>query len=274
MKLILSLSLLLVCFPACGATKSPKMDEFVSTLYKKASEKATSFFQTTGTPVVDYVHPSLRTESDPVLHERATAHFEYYKDDQCAEREFILDLKINRCGNYLGNVVVTLLSEVGSNWMLSLQYYDGACENTEGDPVMKIYEKNVCTPLDGAYVKFNLIGHPQKSIPGGGGAVVFYENENDCQISKHTNLARANMMITWSFDVCSSGFLGYVKAMSCDSDFYYFRIYSEATCDPITSGGFEIPTALDCSIDQPFFQPIQVLCIADSGHDENHTGVR
>jgi hypothetical protein len=163
MKLIWSLSLLHGCLQLNIAAKSPDMDELVSTFYQKESEKVASFFLTAGTPVVDYAHPTLRTEAEAVLHDRATAHFEYYKDAACTQIDHFLDLKINSCSNLHGPLVVSLLTEIGSHWMLALQPMDGDCSNPKGEPTINSYEKNVCTLVDGGYVKFNLIGHRNPS---------------------------------------------------------------------------------------------------------------
>jgi hypothetical protein len=199
-----------------------------------------------------------------VLHERATAHFTYYTDSVCREIDYVLDLKINRCANIHGPLVVTLLSEVDTTFTLSLQAMDGACQHTEGGPVMKIYEKNACMYVDGAYVKFNLIGHPVKSIPGGGGAMVVYENFVDCHISTHTNLARAVMMITWPFGPCSSGYFNYVRAVSCDANLKFIPYNGDSTCDSMNAMAMtEFPATLDCpgTGEFPFLYPYKVLCI-------------
>jgi hypothetical protein len=41
------------------AGETPKMEVLASTGFKNASEKVASFLKTAGTPVVDYVHPTL-----------------------------------------------------------------------------------------------------------------------------------------------------------------------------------------------------------------------
>jgi hypothetical protein len=275
MKLILSLSLLFWCFQLINAMKTPNVDELGSSLYLQEYEKAALFFRTAGTPVVDYVHPTLRTESDPVLHERATAHFTYYKDSTCDEIDYVIDLKINRCANFYGSLIVTLLSEVGSTFTVSIQQLQADCVTAAGDPTVKIYEKNACTPVDFTYVKFNLIAHPLKSIPGGGGAMVVYENSFDCHISTHTNLARAVMMITWPFGTCSLGYSGYVKAISCDADFLKFMTYDDENCDQMNAMTMkEFSATLDCpgSGGFPFLHPFKVLCIADTGPGNGGAG--
>jgi hypothetical protein len=135
MKVALSLALLFVCFELGNAVESPKLEEFASSMYQKASERAALFFKSAGTPVVDDTHPSFRAESDPGLHERATAHLTFYKDDHCTERDYILDLKINRCGNYMGNTKATILGESSTSWLIQLQPYDAACENPIGGSI-------------------------------------------------------------------------------------------------------------------------------------------
>jgi hypothetical protein len=274
MKLILSLPLLFQLF---SAARSAHPEEIASTLYQKASEAVTSFFKTAGTPVVGYSHPTLRTESDPVIHERATAHFEYYKDSACTELDYSLDVKINRCANYFGNAKITLVSEVGQNWMLFTQPYDASCEVPQGPAVLEAFTKNLCTPAGGSYIKFNLIAHPLKSIPGGGQALVFYDNYYDCHISDHTNLARANMVISWQNGVCATSLLGTVKAVSCDAVSLNFYAYSDMVCDPMAILGELVaipsdPLIWGCPTIPPFAVPFQSLCLAASGPGNSGAG--
>jgi hypothetical protein len=269
MKLILPLFLVYGWLQWGNAAKMLVLEEVASKLYQKGSEVAGSFFKTAGTPVVDYVHPSLRTESDPVLHERATAHFAIYTDPDCLQLDSILDLKINRCASfYTGNLKPTLMEETGSSWLLSLQDYDASCESTIGSPVVQTFEKNVCqeSALGIGFVKFNLIGHPKKSIPGGGGAWVFYDNDDDCEISKHTNLARAQMMITWPIGGCTDGFFSFVKPISCDATEFTLDLYNDALCPAGMSWGTAQystnPAILGCPHNSIFLTPFQVRCIA------------
>jgi hypothetical protein len=269
MKLLLSLFLVCGWFQWGNAAKTPELEEVASMLYQKGSEIAGAFFKTAGVPVVDYVRPSLRTESDPVLHERATAHFEIYTDPDCSQLDSLLDMKINRCASfYTGNLKPTLLEETGASWILSLQEYDASCQNTIGSPVVQTFEKNVCQEsAEGiGFVKFNLIGHPKKSIPGGGGAWVYYDNDADCEISKHTNLARAQMMITWPFGGCIDGPFFLVKPISCDASEFTADLYTDANCPAGTALGTAQystnPAIFGCPVDGIFSTPFQVRCIA------------
>jgi hypothetical protein len=264
MKLILSLSLLLQVY---SVARSAHPEEIAATLYQKASETVTSFFKTAGTPVVGYSHPTLRTESDPVIHERATAHFEYYKDSSCTELDYRLDVKINRCASYIGNSKITIISEIGSDWMLSYQPYDASCEIPQGPAQVEAFTKNSCKQGDGVYVKFNLIAHPLKSIEGGGQALVFYDNYYDCHISDHTNLARANMVLSWPNGVCATGLLGTIKAVSCDAVTMNFYSYSDLVCDQMAIVGELVTIPTDpliwgCPTIPPFAVPFQALCLA------------
>jgi hypothetical protein len=266
MKLTLSLSLLFGCFQWGSAATRRNLNELASTLYQKASGKATTFFKSAGTPVADYIRPFLRSESDPELQERATAHFSFYKDSQCTQMDYILDVKINRCARNLGNLKPILIEDDPNYLTIVLQPYDQSCENPDGSAAYQTYLKNTCTFVDGSYVIFNLIGRPRKFIPGGGGAFVFYDNDIDCYISKHSNLALAQMMITWPFDMCTTGFGDYVKAVSCDSDSFHYMTYSEPTCDMSSSSSSLVeistdPAVLDCPTLPPFLLPYQVMCI-------------
>jgi hypothetical protein len=82
---------------------------------------------------------------------------------------------------------------------------------------MRTFTKNSCVPSGNDYVTFNLIAHPLQSIPGGGGAFVYYDNLVDCQISKHVNLARAETVLTLPNNVCTyGGFIGFARIISCD----------------------------------------------------------
>jgi hypothetical protein len=129
MKLLLVLSVL--CRLGESVAKDPNPEEFASQLYEKASEKVVSFFKTAGTPVVDFVHPSLRTE-ETEFHKRATAHFSYYKDSDCTELNYIVDQKISRCINRLGNEKIRVVSEDATSWTLTFHQYDASCENYLG----------------------------------------------------------------------------------------------------------------------------------------------
>jgi hypothetical protein len=191
-----------------------------------------------------------------------------------------VDLKINRCTRFLGNSAVTLVSEVGPNWKLSFQHYDDSCETPIGSPGSTAdFEKNACTLDDGLYVTLNIIAHPLKSIPSGGGAFVYYENHYDCQISKHTNLARAVLMLTWQLGNCGDALVDYVKPIACDSTSLVFEHYSDNICDPLNSLGMSThptdPAVLDCPNDVLFQYPYQVLCIAASaGGNDGANGTR
>jgi hypothetical protein len=166
---------------------------------------------------------------------------------------------------------LTVVSEVGPNFMLSYQEYDASCETHVGPANVVKYEKNACT-LDGSlYVTLNIIAHPLKSIPSGGGA--FYENHSDCQISKHTNLARAVLMLTWQLGTCQEGFADYVIPTSCDSTSLVIQHYSDDTCDPLGSRGPSVystdPAVFDCPNNPLFPYSYQVLCIAASAGPGN-----
>jgi hypothetical protein len=182
MQLILSLSVFFGCLQLSIAAKMPKPEEFASALYRTGSKRVTAFFKNAGSLVDNNLHPSLRTESDPVLHERATAHFTIFKDNGCTIIDHILDVKINRCADYLGNIKATITGEELDQYSVSIQQFDESCESSLGPPKVQVFQKNVCAVSDVGlgYMTFNLIGNPKKSIPGGGGAFVFYDNKFDC----------------------------------------------------------------------------------------------
>jgi hypothetical protein len=269
---------ILVLFPLlCGyvqlirAVQSPKTEEFAFQIYQMATEKVGSFFKTAGTPVTDSVHPSLRTE-EAEIHPRATAHLTYYRDSQCTQVDYILDVKIGRCFTFLGDTIKPVItSEDDSTWTLAFVPYDASCEKIMDSRPSQNYPKNTCIITNDGPVTFNLIAHPLKSIPGGGEALVFYDNYNDCQISKHTNLARANMVATWRTDDCTAAIFGfYVKSVSCDSSSMKFNGYQNGFCT-IPTSAFEIstdPAVFDCAALPDLVNysgNFQALCIADSG---------
>jgi hypothetical protein len=278
MKFFLQLSLVLAYLQWSSAT-NPKLEEIAASMYQKASTAATSFFKTAGKPAEDYVRPNLRTEADAVLHDRGTAHLTVYRDAQCTVRDYVLDVKINRCAKYLGNLKLNIFLELDFGWFIFAEQWDDTCENPVGSPSPLIFPKNQCYPgPNGQYVKFNLIAHPLKTISGGGGAFVFYDNYYDCHISKHTNLARAQMMITSQLGVCTSGDVpvGSATVVSCDSDSLNYIPYSDQICTSPVSPLLEIPTdpaVLDCPSSPPYNLHFQALCIADSGTIENNTGI-
>jgi hypothetical protein len=269
MKFILLLLSLLLCggLHLGRAVKTPNAEELASKVYEMANEKFASFFKTKGTPVTDYVHPSLRTE-EAEIHPRATAHITYYKDSDCTQIDYILDRKISRCLSSFGNQRIRIVSEQDSSWILAFEQYDDACENALGGFTSEAsFPKNVCIDGgDGISTSFDIIAHPLKSIPAGGAAFVFYDSQNDCDISKHTNLARAHVMWTWPMGVCQNGFLGYQKVVSCDSTAWKLDIYNDNTCtpEPISQGSFSTVPAVSCPDIEFFSIPYQVLCIADS----------
>jgi hypothetical protein len=267
MKLILVLSLLWRCFQLGNAETSLNSDELASQLYQKATAKIAFFFDTAGTPLVDFVRPSLRTASNSAIHDHATAHFTYYKDKFCTQPDYILDMKINRCADYLGNIKPTIVQQNASKWTISFEPFDPSCTNSIGAPTYEEFEKNVCTPVGSDYVTFNLIAHPLKSVPGGGDAFVFYDNDYDCQISTHVNLGRAQLMYTFLIDVCTVGFYGNMKATSCTSgafDLLQFYVYSKEGCDPGTLEAINNIGGNGCFHVSPSI-PYRILCIADSG---------
>jgi hypothetical protein len=261
------------CFQMGRAANILHRDEFASQAFQTAYEKVASFFKTSGTPVTDYAHPSLRTEESGI-HDRATAHFTFYKDNQCTQPDYFVDTKISRCSRFLGsslpNLKLTVLEESGTKWIIGLQQTDEFCEPVN-DPLPLAFPKNTCTSIGFfGFITFNLIAHPLKSIPGGGAAVVLYDNEVDCQISKHTNLARAQMVLTWPMGVCSVGSFEPLKIVSCDATSMKFNIDSanNGLCAPEAAVAGEIPTDPKCAtVGLPFRDPhpYQVLCIADSG---------
>jgi hypothetical protein len=266
MKLILSLVVLLGCLQWINGAEIPKLDGMAAALYRQASARASAFFQTAGTPVANFTHPSLRTEA--VLHERGTAHFTIYRDADCTQLDHILDLKINHCSQFEHSLLVTIAGEMGDFYMVTLQKYDESCTTPVGDPENFTFEKFTCyaSPV-GGYATFNVRGNPKKSIPGGGGAFVFYDNHYDCHISKHTNLGRSQMVITWPFDKCSTGFEQHVKDDSCDAVSFKYRTYGDdSTCSSLP-GMVEVstnPAVLDCpttGTETAFSKPYQVRCI-------------
>jgi hypothetical protein len=266
MKFIpLLLSLLCGCFLLVNAVKGPSVEEFASQVYQMANEKFATFFKTAGTPVTASAHPSLRTE-DAELHPRATYHLTYYKDSDCTQIDYIVDLKVSRCLSFFGNERKRIVSEQDSSWIIASELYDDACENALGGTLAEnSYPKNVCTGEGGVYTTFDIIAHPLKSIPGGGASFVFYDSEDDCLISKNTNLARAQLVWTWPMDVCSIGFFDYQKTVSCDATAWKFDTYNDNTCtpEPASQQSFSNDPAISCPLG--FFGiPFQVLCIADS----------
>jgi hypothetical protein len=76
------------------------------------------------------------------------------------------------------------------------------------------------------------------------------------------------MMFTWPFNKCTTGFLSFVKATSCDADFFKYTDYAiDYQCLPSPSNALvEIstnPAVLDCPVGDPVFsKPFQVKCIA------------
>jgi hypothetical protein len=267
MKLILSLSLLLGFLQWIKAAEHSTLDDMAGAMYRKALERATAFFQTAGTPVVNNAHPSLRTEA--VLHERGTAHFTIYKDADCTQLDHILDLKINHCSQFMHSTLVTIEDEIEDTYKVRLQTYDESCTTPVGSPSDYFFEKFTCyqSPV-GGYTMFNVRGNPKKSIPGGGGAFVFYDNYYDCHISKHTNLGRSQMVITWPFDECATGFEQHVKADSCDAVSFKYRPYGDdSTCTSTMSPLTEIstnPAVLNCpttGTEGAFSKHYQVRCI-------------
>jgi hypothetical protein len=271
MKLYLQLSLLLVldCFHFGCSLAPPKLED-PSSMFQKAPERAIAFFKTAGKPLVEYVHSSLRAKSSSALHDHATAHFEFFSDDKCTVPQYMLDLKINRCSKY-GNFKPTIVDELLDSYVLSLQFYDDSCESPSSEPTLQMFSKNSCTlsTIFGTYMTFNLNDHPKKSILGGGAAFVYYDNSDDCQISKHTNLARAQMVITWRANVCTPFFIGFMKVGSCNLDSFNYNIYSDPNCFPADFVGTTKlstdPAILACPIDYYFKLPFQVLCVANSG---------
>jgi hypothetical protein len=127
------------------------------------------------------------------------------------------------------------------------------------------YPKNECIRYGGSYLTFNLIAQPLKSIPGGGAAFVYYDNLDDCRISKHTNLGRAETVLTIPRSACSTGAFGPVNVVSCDSSAMTFQHYYDETCtQPWYQQSYTTVQADSCSpADVPI--PNQVLCITDSG---------
>jgi hypothetical protein len=270
MKLILSLSLLIGFLHwGSAAKKLLEREELASSMYQTASEKVTAFFQNAGTPVENYVHNSLRT-ADDVLHDKETAHLVFYKDDHCTQVDFIIDGKINRCAVYLGNLKPLILSDDGTTLITSLQAYDETCMTPLGNPLILAFQKNVCTNVGGTYVTLDLLQRPKKQIPGGGAAIVFYDTVEDCPKRK-VNLDRANLMITWPLDVCTTGFVegyGFVQAIHCDKEVAQFIPYGDETCSEASEGDVVSyatdPRELGCPTCAPFGVPYQVLCIEDS----------
>jgi hypothetical protein len=278
MKLFFQL-LLLLAYLQLSSAKSLKLEDVAASMYQKASATATSFFKTAGKPADDYAHPNLRTAEDAVLHDRGTAHLTVYRDPQCTVRDYVLDVKINRCAKYLGNVKLSIFFEFPVGWAMFATQYDDSCENPTGLATPLVFLKDTCAPgPNGEFVKFNIIAHPRKYISGGGGgAFVFYDNYYDCHISKHTNLARAQMMISSQFGVCTSGDVpvGSAKVVSCDSDSLNYIPYLDQSCTtPVSpmSPIIEIPTdpeVLDCPSSPPYNLHFQALCLADGPEEDS-----
>jgi hypothetical protein len=278
MKFVLLLSLLCVYLQLVDAiTTVTSGDEIASRMYQVVSEQIASVLKTAGTPVKNSVH-HLRTEADPTIHERATLHFEFYgDDDQCTPNSLktIADQKIGRCTALGQNYKPLALSENADSITLTFIPYDEACENELGDALLtQEYPKNICILTTEGYAIINLIAHPLKAIPGGGAALVYYESYFDCHISKHTNLARANLVITLPLDSCSTtsfNFFGTSKAISCDSTSMNFNTYpnDDDQCIGDPDVEYELstdPAVLNCPTVHVTYDTLrlQVLCIADS----------
>jgi hypothetical protein len=270
MKLILVLSLLCGCCQLSHAVNGANAEDFASQMYQEASKKVATFFKTGGTPMVDSTHPSLRTEAAAVILDGSIAHFDYFKDNQCTQRNFIVDMKINHCSPFLEHKKPLILSKTGQTWTFALVPYDITCATVIGAPEVTVFSKNACTDLGGGnYVKFDILGTPKKTIAGSGAAIVYYDNYNDCHTSKTVNLvSKAQVMVTFPINVCASAFYGFVKAVSCDAQFVYFNQYSDVVCTPETAVSSAVPVdpaELDCSAFDLFIltTPFRLLCLPD-----------
>jgi hypothetical protein len=258
------LFLSVLCRFSRSVAKDPSPEEFASQLYEKASEQVATFFKNAGTPVTDYDHPSLRT-ADTEIHPRATAHFIFYRDDKCTHLDYIVDYKISRCLNILNYQRIRIVSEQDSTWTLVFDQYDASCENYLGMGFdTQSFPKNICVPYYSGSMTFNLIAHPLKAIPGGAAAFVYYDNLEDCLISKHTNLGRAGTVATIPTSGCSTGQLGPVNIVSCDSSAVTFQHYHDSLCtQPWVQNSYSTVAAEACPVEK--LSPYQVLCITDSG---------
>jgi hypothetical protein len=270
-KLILVLSLFCGCFRHYHAIATTSTDAFASQVYQMAYEKVVSVIQTAGTPVTDSAHPHLRSAEDSTMHERATLHFSFYGDDsQCTQLKSIVDVKIGRCSGLVMNYMPMALGEDATFVTITFIPHDEDCENVIGPAITtQNYPKNVCILTTQGYATINLIAQPLRAFPGGGEAFVFYENYNDCHISKHTNLARANLVVTWPMGVCTTTVLGTSKAISCDSTSMTFNTYpNQGQCTAETAEAYELstdPDVLNCpAIVLPYDTfHYQTLCVAD-----------
>jgi hypothetical protein len=203
-----------------------------SSVYKDHTVRIASFFKNAGTR--KEITPSLRTQSVGGF-EKATAHFTFYKDAACTEVFYYNDYKINRCAAGMGLGLPTVQDFSDSTWTLKFQdYEDEVCTVPMESSWTASFHKNQCYQEGDLYVTLNVIAEPRKGIPHGGNAIVFYNNEFDCKISKHGNLGRSVFVATWPMNTCSYSAIGDTdwKATSCDDDVMTFTNYEseDLTC--------------------------------------------
>jgi hypothetical protein len=262
--------------PSATPTVSPFSDDYgtscqkiFSSVYKKQTVRIASFFKSAGTQVKHHHRPSLRTETVSGYN-HATVHFTYYKDAACTEAVFYNDYKINRCTRDLG--FVTLEAASHSTWTLHFQENDDEdCIVPTGDPFILVAKKNHCYKEDDFDLFFtvNIMGEPRKAIPHGGNALVYYDNEHDCAVSKHENLARAVFVVSWPMNVCSfdSDWRYDWKATSCDSGVMTFSNFQSQgwTCNRNERNVLFTKSCDSCTTgvsDSDY--PVRFRCLADS----------
>jgi hypothetical protein len=282
MKFILPLSFFLVCLftnaLSAAVVEQGSLQKMASSVYKKQLEGIKSFVKSTGTKLENDHHSSLRTES-VTEYDHASVHFTFYYDNACAtEPVFYNDFKVNTCSYFLP--LTTVVAASHSTWTLNFKWYDDAqCALPTTAQWVVVAKKNHCYPYQhgiyvhgnvGLYFKLNVMGEPRKAIPGGGNALVYYENAHDCTISKNNNLGRAQFVASWPTNVCGydSEFDNDWKAASCNNDEMTFTSYPQRS-DVLTCDGTPQTVAFTkgsdtCTEIDGYEMPVRFSCLPDS----------
>jgi hypothetical protein len=242
----------------------------------KSMERAFNFLEKEATkvPQKDYAKPYLRTESGAADHR--TLELRWYADEHCTNYFEIDNVKLGACSPRSGGSsyrMMDIVSEAhGSFEISSADYLDKDCGQGSVDPgsiTSKTIKKDLCTSFNGAYVKINVMGKPQKSTPEGGNAWVYYTEERDCKISKHTNWGRAVFWVTFPLDGCLTGFLDGkdAKSVSCDATGQVYHKFDtdngqcHSTGTPTTVNKINSDYFCEDSIDGYW---IQLACVSQS----------
>jgi hypothetical protein len=192
---------------------------------------------------------------------------------------FYNDYKVNRCASGVPRVTVEAFSD--SAWTLKFQTYDDKhCTIPSENSWTVTYRKNMCYRDGDFLVMLNVMGEPTKAIPGGGNALVFYENDDDCRISKHTNLGRAVFVATYPMDKCSTSPQGLDwKAKSCANDLMTYGTYETnnlscgggllLTQKPLAVAAPKAAVATTTAAVKPLKDELHEIFGIQSGGDEN-----